>query len=102
MSDSWDAAWRAALDEVELSLNRAELLLHSAEPEPLPPWVPPSLPGPPPPDQLERAHRILERHLRVTREIGNAMTLTRQQLALTTRMGRNRPQETPVYVDVNA
>jgi hypothetical protein len=100
--DSWDAAWRAALDELELSLDRAELLLRHAEPEPLPPWQPPSLIGSPPPDQLERAHRILERQLRVTRELGHAMTLTRQQLTLTTRMGHNRPQETSLYIDVTA
>lgn len=102
MAEAWGAAWRAALDELELSLDRAELLLHSAQPEPLPPWQPPSLTGAPPPDQLERARRILDRHLRVTRELGNAMTMTRQQLTLISRMGHNRPQETPLYIDVDA
>lgn len=102
MAESWDAAWRAALDELELSLDQAELLLHTAEPEPLPSWQPPALTGPPPPDQLERAHRILERHLRVSHDLAEALAATGQQLRLAGAMARNRPQERPVYLDVTA
>lgn len=102
MTDSWEAIWRTALDELELSVDQAEALLHSAEPEPLPPWQPPALTGPPPPDQLERAHRILERHLRVSHDLAEALAATGQQLRLTGAMARNRPQERPVYLDVTA
>lgn len=105
MDDSWEAAWVAALDELELSVDQAELLLahdHDSDAVSMPPWQPPELTGPPPPEQIERAHRLLERHLRVTRDLTEAMTATRQQLALTARMARNRPQETPVYLDITA
>jgi hypothetical protein len=104
MEQTWDTAWASALDELEMTVEQAELLLHSAEPEPepLPPWQPPALTGPPPPNQLERAHLLLERHLRVTHAVAEAMAATRQQLALTNKMNRNRPQETPVYLDVTA
>jgi hypothetical protein len=102
MEQTWDTAWAAALDELELSVEQAELLLHTPEAPSLPPWQPPQLTGPPPPSQLERAHRLLERHLRVTHEVAEAMAATRQQLALTNKMNRNRPQETPVYLDVTA
>jgi hypothetical protein len=102
MDHDWDTAWASALDEFELSVEQAEALLHSEDPEPLPPWQPPELTGPPPPNQLERAHRLLERHQQVTRDIASAMVATRQQLALTHKMNRNRPQETPVYLDVTA
>lgn len=104
MDDTWDAAWAAALDELELSVDQAEALLHSAapEPEPMPPWEPPTLQGPPPPQQLRRAHLLLERHQRVTRELAQAMAASRQQLALAGRMRQNRPRETPVYLDLHA
>jgi hypothetical protein len=102
MEQTWDTAWSAALDELELSVEQAEQLLHTHDPEPIPPWQPPVLTGPPPPNQLERAHRLLERHQQVTRDIATAMVATRQQLALTDKMNRNRPQETPVYLDVTA
>lgn len=102
MDHNWRAAWTTALDELELSVEQAELLLHTPEAAPLPPWRPPQLAGPPAPAQLERARRLLARHLRVTHDITDAMTATRQQLALTAKMTRNRPQETPVYLDVTA
>lgn len=102
MEQTWDAAWVAALDELELSVDQAEALLHSADPEPLPPWQPPVLTGPPPPDQIQRAHRLLERHQQVTHQIATAMVATRRQLALTDKMNRNRPHETPIYLDVTA
>jgi hypothetical protein len=102
MDDTWDTAWIGALDELELSVEQAELLLHTPDAEPLPPWQPPTVTGPPPPEQLRRAHILLERHQRVTRDLAQAMAATRQQIALTTRMGENRPAETPVYLDVTA
>lgn len=102
MDDTWRAAWAAALDELELSVDRAEELLHVTDPEPLPPWQPPAVTGPPPPEQLQRAHLLLERHQRVTHDLALAMAATRQQIALTAKMSRNRPAETPVYLDVSA
>jgi hypothetical protein len=102
MDQSWDTAWVAALDELELSVEQAEHLLHSVDPEPLPPWQPPVLTGPPPPGQLERAHILLERHQRVAHDLAQAMAATRQQVALTAKMSRNRPAETPVYLDITA
>ena len=102
MDDSWDLAWVAALDELELSVERAEKLLRSVDPGPLPPWQPPTVTGPPPPEQLERAHLLLERHLRVSHDLAQSLSATRQQLALTAKVSRNRPDETPVYVDVTA
>jgi hypothetical protein len=102
VDESWDSAWAAALDELELSVDRAEELLRSAEPEPLPPWQPPVLNGPPPPQQLRRAHLLLERHLRVSHDLAQAVSATRDQLALTAKMRRNRPHEAPVYLDTTA
>lgn len=102
MDDSWEAAWVAALDELELSVDRAEELLHATDPEPLPPWQPPAVTGPPPPEQLHRAHILLERHQRVTHDLAQAMAATRQQIALAAKLSRNRPAETPVYLDVSA
>lgn len=102
MDDRWDAAWVAALDELELSVEQAEALLHASDPEPSTPWTPPVLQGPPPPQQLARAHVLLERHQRVTRELAQAMAATRQQMALAAKVRQNRPDETPVYVDVQA
>jgi hypothetical protein len=102
VEDNWGAAWAAALDELELSVDQAEQLLHDAHTEPLPEWHPPAIKGPPPPGQLERAHRLLERHLRVSQQLASAAAVTRRQLALTARMAENRPHESPVYVDFTA
>ena len=106
MDESWRVAWADALDELELSVEQAERLLahdsSTALPPPVQPWRPPAVTGPPPPEQLERARRLLERHLRVTRDLADAVTVTRQQLALTVRMGSNQPPDTPLYVDVSA
>lgn len=102
MDETWRGAWTAALDELELTVEHAEELLRANDPEPLPAWEPPTLTGPPPPEQLARAHVLLERHQRVTRELTQAITATRQQLAMTAKVAQTRAPEVPVYLDVNA
>lgn len=102
MNAGWHEAWAAALDELELSLDQAERLLEAHDPVPPPVWQPPALVGPVPDQHVERARRLLDRHLRVTREIATSLAATRQQLQLTQRLADDRPHGGPIYVDVTA
>lgn len=92
--DCWSAAWSAALDDLELELERAEAMLASQS---VPPaditraWTPPALP-PIPPDMVERARMIHQRQLdmagRMTARLGD---LGRHAIVAQ----RMRPQQAP-------
>ncbi|WP_336921769.1 hypothetical protein [Aquipuribacter sp. SD81] len=97
------AAWHAALDDLELEVERAEALLralHSAEgvPDPVPPggWTPPAL-GPLPASLKERAEVLLDRQLAVTGRLGTAMTASRRHQDVVGRLVDHQPR--PMYVD---
>jgi hypothetical protein len=100
----WDAAWSAALTELELDVAQAEALLR-ADHVPAPgqaaaiaPWRPPVHLGPLPASLLTRAQALLDRQLDVSRRIAEAANLSRRQ-ALAAEGMRSRPPAVPVYLD---
>jgi len=110
MDQTWDSAWGAALDELELSLEESERLLGGGDPaEALAaaPWSPPQLETPLPADLLERAQSLLARQQLLVARTMTAMNGARQNLALVGKMsgkanvfsapGRS---EQAVYLDV--
>jgi hypothetical protein len=117
-SGDWDRAWEAALDELELSLQEAEQLLHAA-PEAATAgelvvrqdgtavrgWVPPQLNTPMPPEMLERAQDLLARQAELIGATMAAMASTRVNRDLVGRIsGAPRSGRTTgaVYLDVRA
>jgi hypothetical protein len=99
------AAWVAALDELELEVDRAEAMLRGHDPlqPPLqqPQWLPPQLPCPLPEQLLERARDILDRQLAVSAEIAHTMMGNRRHAAYVRQLGSGARREIPVYVDAN-
>lgn len=92
--DPWTEAWSAALDHLELELERAEAMLASqsvAAADVSRAWTPPALP-PIPPDMVERARMIHQRQLdmagRMTARLGD---LGRHAIVAQ----RMRPQQSP-------
>lgn len=102
MENTWDDAWRAALDELELTVERAEELLRASDLVLLPDWEPPELPVRMPADQVERARVLLQRQLDTARKISMTAAATRQQLALADKLTSAGREKTPVYLDVTA
>ncbi|MGN6242596.1 MAG: hypothetical protein ACTHQ3_02875 [Motilibacteraceae bacterium] len=104
-SADFHVAWVAALDELELEVDRAEALLRGHDPlaPPLqqPQWVPPQLPGPLPEHLLERARDILDRQLAVSAEIAHTMMGNRRHAAYVRQLGSGARREIPVYVDAS-
>jgi hypothetical protein len=115
---SWNTAWEAALDELELSLQEAEQLL-SAAPEAAPAgelvvrpdgtavrgWVPPQLNSPMPPEMLERAQDLLARQAELIGATMAAMATTKVNLDLVGRIGgapRSGRSSGAVYLDIRA
>lgn len=107
MNDAWHAAWVAALDELELTLEDTERLLRSNQPSEVAVvrWTPPTLPGPMPQQLLPRAEELVARQRDVMAAALKAMTAAKQQLDLVDRVaglrGARRPDR-PVYVDLSA
>ena len=101
---AWDAAWSAALTELELDVAQAEALLRvDHEPATGPTgavarWRPPVALGPMPASLVTRARAILDRQLDVARRTGEAANLSRRQAAAAEGM-RSRPPAAPVYFD---
>lgn len=103
-ADDFSAAWATALDELELEVDRAELLLraeHSRTEPHLPAavtaWAPPTLRTPLPDSMRERAERLLERQLAVTGRLATAMTSSRRHLDLVDRLVPSDAR--PMYLD---
>ncbi len=115
---AWDAAWTAALDELELSLEESERLLRST-PEDAPPaelvvrpdgsavlgWAPPTLNTPMPPELLDRAQALLARQAELIGQTMAAMSSSRSHLDLLGRVSgspRSGRSVGAVYLDVRA
>jgi len=98
---TWDAAWDAALADLELEVSRAEALLKSAEvdvPE-VSAWAPPAGLGPLPAELLDRAKALHAKQMRVSQAIIHALTHNRAQAAVAARMETGHVAPRPVYVD---
>ncbi|HET7327461.1 MAG TPA: hypothetical protein VFJ14_09260 [Nocardioidaceae bacterium] len=117
---TWRDAWVSALDELELSVERAEQLLAATEPvhaksvhaelvhaapvhaAPVhaAPWSPPPVRGAMPEDLVPRARLLHERQLAVAHDIAVAAAATGRQLRVAVRMRETAPPDVPVYLDI--
>jgi hypothetical protein len=89
----WEAAWSAALAELEVDVDRAEQLLAAARTGmvaelnfPGRVWVAPVLEGPVPESLRARAQAVLERQLRAAEELSRSIATARRDLAVARRM----------------
>lgn len=103
-SDDFSAAWAAALDDLELEVDRAERLLRAehtrtdADNAPAAgAWAPPTLRTPLPDSMRERAERLLERQLAVAGRLSTAMTSSRRHLEVVDRLVPSDAR--PMYLD---
>lgn len=103
----WEAAWSAALTDLELDLAQAEALLRAdhlattggaTETRPVAVWHPPVGLGPLPASLQVRTEALLDRQISVGRRIAEAANLSRRQAAAAEGM-RSRPPAVPVYID---
>ena len=101
MDTDWRSEWETALDDLELTVERADEILRGDHALSLPHWTPPAVQGPPPPDLVKRAQALLERQQNLITATASAVTSTRQQLEVAKKMATPRT-DTPVYLDVNA
>lgn len=103
-ADPWVQAWTVALDELELQVDAAELMLHH-----LPEvgevsarrWAPPEGLGPLPASLQTRAQGVLDRHVEVARQTAEAIVQTRRHLRAVGAMRSGAPA-VPVYIDTCA
>ena len=107
MSPTWTAAWAAALDELELTLDHAEVMLGDPR-QPVRPadWMPRDLDRPLPVEMLGRAESLLRRQRELIGLTATAMTETQQDLTVLGKVSavlvgstRNEPA---VYLDLRA
>lgn len=102
----WDAAWSAALDDLELTLEQTERLLAGDVPEEAPSlWTPPALHGSMPVHLAGRAQSLLARQQELIRQTAAAAAGTKQQLTLLSKVAGLSDARTPersIYVDVSA
>jgi hypothetical protein len=100
----WDAAWSAALDAMELEVDEVEQLLRhrdvleNAPVEPVT-FTPPEGLGPLPIALADRARRLVQRQLDLSRELTIAIAGNRQQARLVNRLHREAVETVPVYLD---
>ncbi|RLV56462.1 hypothetical protein D9V41_05130 [Aeromicrobium phragmitis] len=102
---AWRAAWKAALDRLELDVAQAEQILATpGEPgRPLTPWVPGDVAGPIPEDMVERARLLHARQLRAVQDMVEHVTATRQQREYVERLAPRAEGDRPsFYVDHSA
>lgn len=101
---TWDAAWAAALTELELDVATAEQMLvlgHIADHPPRDPWAPPVGLGPLPAALVERATALLDRQLELATRLAEAADLSRRHSRAAQAL-RSQPPAVPVYVDTPA
>jgi hypothetical protein len=106
--EQWAGAWAAALEAMELEadavermLRHRDMLQHAADGGL---FAPPDGIGPLPMELTERARRLVQRQLDLSRELSIAIAGNRQQARLVTRLQREGPtgQPPPVYLDNRA
>lgn len=107
-SPAWSAAWADALAELEMSVDEAETLLRSARRSaPLDVhaltvvgsgWQPPANLGQLPAPLVDRATALLDRQVRVARQLAEAAAHSRRQLRAVEGM-RATAESGPVYID---
>ena len=101
---AWVAAWSGALDALELDVDSADELLRTAHLTSVDDvaraaaWHPPLDLGPLPASLEVRARALLGRQLEAARRAGEAIVVSRRQLAAT-RLLSNRSTESAVYFD---
>ncbi|WP_432830367.1 hypothetical protein [Dactylosporangium sp. CA-092794] len=106
LADPWEAAWSAALDALELEADAVERMLRhrdmllAAEPDRAV-FTPPAGLGPLPLALTERARRLMQRQLDLSRELSIAIAGNRQQSRLVARLQREggTGHTPPVFVD---
>ncbi len=101
---AWDAAWEAALGELELDVAAAEAMLtldHIADAQPQSPWAPPVGLGPLPAPLVDRARALLDRQIEVGRRLAEAAELSRRHSRAAQAL-RQVPPSVPVYLDTPA
>lgn len=103
---TWEAAWSAALDAVELDAAQVEamVLRLRADAEHVPeaprPFLPPAGLGPLPASLAVRAQAVLERHQRMATDLTRAMVENQRQRRATAALaGATATSAVPVYVD---
>ena len=94
-------AWVAALDVLELDVERAEGLLRSrtATIRDLIPWTPPTGIGTIPLTLLDRARALHERQLEVAAVLAAAIVGNRRQAGFADAVDATRPDARPVFID---
>ena len=107
-SPAWSAAWADALAELEMSVDEAEALLraaHSSGPVDVDAiasvgygWRPPTHLGQLPAPLADRARALVDRQLRVARQLAEAAAHSRRQLRAVESM-RATAEASPVYLD---
>jgi hypothetical protein len=100
---AWDTAWSQALAELELSVDEAETLLRAGQVERngglrAATWQPPSGLGQLPAPLVDRAKALLDRQLRVARQLAEAAAHSRRQLRAVVGM-RSDSESTPLFID---
>lgn len=100
---TWDAAWEAALEALELDVDQVEraLALRDIALDPPDPWRPPSGLGPLPAALADRARALLDRQIEVSRRVAEAAALARRHARAAQAM-RSAPEASPVYLDTPA
>lgn len=102
-ASEWDTAWVGALDEMEIAVREAEMLLtdaHRRAPLASATWTPPVRIGPLPASLEERARVLLERQLAAAQALTAAMVRSRRQLRALATLSPATVHP-PVYVDVD-
>ena len=102
MGQDWDAAWAEALDDLEVSVDAAERVLHG-DADPVPAWYPPLMSAPIPDRMVERAQALLRRQVDVAEQLAAASLGTRRQLGVVSRVSAaTRATPGPAFLDVSA
>ncbi|GAA2726498.1 hypothetical protein [Cellulomonas aerilata] len=107
-SPAWSAAWTDALAELEMSVDEAEALLRAAHTRGAVDvaavagvgsgWQPPTGLGQLPAPLVDRAKALLDRQVRVARQLAEAAAHSRRQLRAVEGM-RATAESGPVYID---
>ena len=107
-SPAWSAAWADALAELEMGVDEAEALLRAAHSSPIDVdavtavgygWRPPTHLGQLPAPLVDRARALVDRQVRVARQLAEAAAHSRRQVRAVESM-RATAEQAPVYLDI--